>query len=139
MKNTTAEMLKILRNKKSFPDYLEVNPKYIDCQLSEVLACLLEEKQLDKAEVIKCSGLDKHYAYQIFSGAKKPSKDKLLVIAIGMKLSYEEAQMLLKIANQPELYVKRYRDSIIIFCLHHQKGIMETNEILFEMGERIIE
>ena len=139
MENVTVEMIKALKSKRSFSEYVEMNPAYMDCKLHEVLTLLLEEKQLEKAAVIKDSGLDRHYGYQIFSGTKNPSKDKLLAIAIGMKLSYEETQNLLKVANLPELYAKRHRDSMIIFSLHNQMGILETNELLFEMGEKIIE
>ena len=42
--------------------------------------------------VVRGSYLDRGYVYQIFSGKKTPSRDKLIAIAFGMHLSGDETQ-----------------------------------------------
>ena len=97
------------------------------------------QKGRRKADVIHGSQLDRNYAYQIFSGTRKPTRDKLLALGFGMGLSIEEMQKVLKTSEYPVLYVKNKRDSIILFGLDKQISVGEMNELLYEMGEDIIE
>ena len=71
----------------------------IDSALSNYLNQLLEEKSLKKSTVIKNSELNEIYGYQIFSGKRIPSRDKLISISFGLELSLEETQTLLKYAG----------------------------------------
>lgn len=141
MEKSTEELLNIMKNQKSYTDFFtdyvgELNFR----SLSEYLTFLLEEKKLKKNDVISESNLDKNYAYQIFSGTKKnPSRDKLLMIAFGMRLSLNETCKLLKIAGLADLYVRDPRDSIIIYCLQKNKSLMETNIDLVNYGVDALE
>ena len=83
--------------------------------------------------------MDRTYAYQIFSGRRKPARDKLLALGFGMGLALEEMQKLLKVSEYPVLYAKNKRDSILLFCLDKGVSLIETNELLYEMGENVIE
>ena len=136
---TTDELLQMLKSKHSFSQYKEMELQFLDYTLNEYLAILLDRKQLEKSEVIRLSGLDRTYGYQIFSGLKSPSRNKLLAIIFGMKLTLEEAQTLLKITSFPILYPKKHRDSIILFCLAKGIDLLGVNELLYESGEEIIE
>ena len=51
----------------------------------------------------------------------------------------EEMQKLLKVSEYPVLYAKNKRDSILLFCLDKGVSLIETNELLYEMGENVIE
>ena len=74
-----------------------------------------------------------------FSGVKTPSRDKLLAIAVAMKLTLDECQMLLRLARVNELYVKNKRDSIIIFGLMKQLDTKELNALLYDMEEFVLQ
>lgn len=74
--------------------------------------------------------LDRAYVYQIFSGEKTPSRDKLIALAFGLCLSDQEAQKMLKHSGNRELYARDERDALILFALQHKKNIFETNELL---------
>ncbi len=141
MKKSTEELLEIMQTKKSYTDFFNEEVSELNFKsLSEYLNFLLDEKKLKKNDVISESNLDKNYAYQIFSGTKKnPSRDKLLMIAFGMKLSLNETSKLLKIANLADLYVRDPRDSIIIFCLQKHRTLMETNIDLVTYGVDALE
>lgn len=136
---STDELLKILKSKKSYAEYLREEPVFYTGSLEEELEKLAEKKGLTKAEVIEHSGLDRTYAYQIFSGRRKPARDKLLALGFGMGLALEEMQKLLKVSEYPVLYAKNKRDSILLFCLDKGVSLIETNELLYEMGENVIE
>ena len=136
MKKTTEELLNILDKSKNFDIFLKDNStEFIEEELSVYLEKLLREKQLKKADVIKKSGINTVYAYQIFSGIKQPSRDRLIQLAFGMALSVEEAQRLLKIGGAGVLYPRIRRDSVIIYCLKNKYNIFDCDELLYDLGE----
>ncbi len=120
---------------KSEPDiegYLKKNKKYMLAQsLSGYLNTLLAQKGASRADVVRGSLLDRTYVYQIFSGKKTPSRDKLIAIAFGLGLSDDETQKMLKLSGNRELYARDERDAVILSALHWKKTIRETNEILY--------
>ena len=140
-KNTppTAELVNEIKNTTNIEDYLGKNNEYlITHSLSEHLNMLLSQKGISRADVVRDSMLDKYYVYQIFSGDKSPSRDKLIAIAFGLKLSDDETQQMLKLSGNRELYAKDKRDAIILFSLHHKKSVFETNELLFQHGLTVL-
>ena len=136
---STEELLELLKKKRSFDEYLKETPEFITGGLTAGLEQMLVQKGRRKADVIHGSQLDRNYAYQIFSGTRKPTRDKLLALGFGMGLSIEEMQNVLKTSEYPVLYVKNKRDSIILFGLDKQISVAEMNELRNEMGEDIIE
>ena len=85
-----------------------------------------------RAAVVRGSLLDRSYVYQIFSGAKIPSRDKLIALAFGMHLTDDETQKLLKLSGNRELYARDERDALILFALQRKMTVMDTNSLLFE-------
>ena len=79
----------------------------------EYLSLQLRQKHLRRADVVRGSHLDRTYVYQIFSGKKTPSRDKLLAIAFGLQLSAEETQKMLKLSGNLELYVRRMQQNLL--------------------------
>lgn len=132
----TAEMLELLARAEDIGVFMEEHAaSYQDLTFSGYLDHLMRSKNLKKAQVIKASGLNESFAYQIFSGYKSPSRDKLLALAIGMQLTLTECQRFLKLASVSELYAKNRRDAIIIFGLQKGLRLVEINDILFDMEE----
>ena len=141
MEKSTNELLGVLKSKKNYSEFFQNEiGELIFKSLGEYLGVLLKEKNLKKSEVIEKSNLDKNYAYQLFNGIKKnPSRDKILMLAFGMKLTLDETRKLLKIAGLSDLYVRIPRDSVIIFCLQNGKNLIETNEMLDDYALKILE
>lgn len=134
----TIELLDILKVKDSYQEVIgEVRPFLSNITLAEYLNQLIEFKRLKKTEIILHSRLERSYAYQIFAGKKIPSRDKLLALAFGMKLTYDEVQDLLKVNSYAQLYPQNSRDNIIIFALYKGQSILELNENLLVLGEAI--
>ena len=141
MEKSTSDLLSVLKSKKNYSEFFQNEiGELIFKSLDEYLGVLLKEKNLKKSEVIEKSNLDKNYAYQLFNGIKKnPSRDKILMLAFGMKLTLDETRKLLKIAELSDLYVRIPRDSVIIFCLQNGKNLIETNEMLDDYNLKILE
>ena len=129
---TTDELNNEIKDVTNIEDYLERNKKnMLMCSLPEHLNLLLSQKGITRADVVRGSQLDRAYLYQIFSGEKTPSRDKLIAIAFGMNLTDEETQKLLKLSGNRELYARDERDALILFSLQRKKTIIETDDLLF--------
>ena len=124
-----SDMKKFLtRNKKEF-----VKPFHI------FLEELLQEKNLNKADVIKNSLINTNYAYHIFSGKKdNPSRDKIISLAIAMNLNLDETQYLLRYAGEGSLYPRNSRDALIISAIEQGLTVTVTNLLLTEFNESVL-
>ena len=78
--------------------------------------------------------MTKGYAYEIMSGksTKNISRDKVIMICFGLKLTVDEARQLMKKCGYAPLYARDTRDSIIIYSLEHNISIVNTDIKLSE-------
>ncbi len=121
-------------------DYLTKNKAYMLAHnLSDHLNMLLVQKGVSRADVVRDSLLHRTYIYQIFSGKKTASRDKLIAIAFGMHLSVEETQTMLKFSGNRILYARDKRDAILLFALNQHKTIMDANELLFNYHLNVLD
>ena len=107
-------------------------------QLPELLQQALDTAGLSRAEALRRSGLNTIYGYQIFAGKRRPSRDSLLCLCVGMALTAEKAQALLKRAGYAPLYVRQRRDSIIFYALQEKLPMQTLNQQLYELGEPVL-
>lgn len=132
---TTDELNNEIKAATDIEDYLAKNKEnMLTRSLPLHLETLLSQKGISRAEVVRGSLLDRAYVYQIFSGERTPSRDKLVAIAFGLRLSDAETQKMLKLSGNRELYARDERDALILFSLQRNKTILETNELLFRHG-----
>lgn len=111
-------------NYQSFADYL--NDKII-------------EKGKSEASVIYTAQIQRNYGYQILNGSKNPGRNKVIALSLAVNLSLDDTQRALTLAGESILYSKNKRDSIIIFSIQKNLSVQETNELLFEMDEAILQ
>lgn len=129
---TTDELNHEIKAATDIEDYFKNNKEsMLAHSLAEHLNLLLTQKNISRADVVRSSQLDKAYVYQIFSGMKTPSRDKLIALAFGLGLSDDETQKMLKLSGNRELYARDERDALILFALQRKKTILETNKLLF--------
>lgn len=137
-KNITEELLKRLgkiRNKSDLKVYIDNHGlESNDKQVADYILEICSQKDYKKSDIIKNSDIDRTYGYQILSGFKRPSRDKLLQLCLGNKFSKEETNKALTIANWGILYAKNPRDSIIIYGFNNSLNLVDTNLILHEHG-----
>ena len=130
----TDELLKILNDSHDIDGVLQDHEEeFIQVSISEYLTALIEQKNLVKSDVIKRSGIDRVYGYQILNGTRTPSRDKL------MQLGFRETQRLLAYNGFAQLYAKNRRDSIIIFAIKEKKSVIELNLLLDKNKEKVFD
>lgn len=137
---STDEMWNEIKSADDYESFAANNSEaFTSADISACLNNLLSQKNIPLKEAIKQSGLDRTYAYHIFSGKKIPSRDKLIAIAFGMDLSLDETQTLLKRTRNRPLYPKDERDSVIIYALLNGQRLDITNEKLYELNFDLIQ
>lgn len=137
--NIVSGTLETLLEHTEIDIYLEQNKEnMIPHNLPIHLELLLKQKGLKKADVVRGSQLNRKYVYQIFNGEKNPSRNTLIALAFGLKLTAKETQTMLKLAGYRDLYVRDIRDAIILYALLRKKNIFETNELLYKRGWDIL-
>lgn len=140
MKKTTAQLQELLKKCNSLNDYIKENEaSFVSGKPYDFLNNEIVKRNLQKADVIRKSGIERHYAYQILSGIKTPSRDKLLMFCFGLGMTAEEAQHFLLECSSPLLYTKNKRDNVILFAFENKLTIIELNELLYELGLEIFE
>ena len=106
MKKTT-QLMEELNGSDDINSFLSNNKDSLDRQdFARYLCELVKKKKMTKIEVIRISQLNQIYGYQIFAGARLPSKDKIIAIALAMKLDVDTVQRLLTLAGEAQLYPK---------------------------------
>ncbi len=118
----------------AFAEKHKLEKRTLSCYLQQ----LLDEKGLERAEVIRRAGLNDTFGYQIFMGQRGASRNKVLQLAFAMELSLKETDRLLQAAGANPLYCKNRRDAIIIFCLDRGYGLQKTDEELYRFDEDTI-
>lgn len=140
MKKDTNQLLEELKNFSGFERFYKQNESQLaTTPLCELLQTLMDEKRLSRADIVKNSEMSEVYAYQILSGIKQhPGREKVLCLAIGMGLSGEETQTLLKTTGYAPLYAKRPSDAIVLYGLYKRLNVVEVNNLLFEYGQETL-
>ncbi len=133
MHKDTAKIVEELGLCPDFKTFYDENKEYmIDRSLPELLAELVEKKGIKKSYAIRAAEMSEVYGYQIFSGIRHPERNKLLCLAVGMNLTLDETQNLLKCAGYSPLYVKLPFDSVVIYGICKRLSVIKINEMLFE-------
>ena len=103
------------------------------------LSKLLLEHRMTVQDVVVGCNLDRSYAYQLFNGTRRPTRNFLLRLALFMKLREEETQRILRIAGRQPLYARSRRDAAVLYGLTHGLTEEAVQELLAELGEEGLE
>lgn len=133
----TDELHKILESMslKDYGSYISENNIPSSRTLPSYFEEYLRTHGLSRKDLVRNSLLDRTYGYQILSGLRKPSRDKILALCISGKMSFSEIQRALEIAQEGILYPKNPRDAAIILCIHNKMyNISDINMYLDQEG-----
>lgn len=135
MKKSTDELLNQLKKKRNIEEFFKENgSELIFDSLSKMIDFFMKQKGLKKADVVRRSMLG-NYAYSIINGNRKnPERDKLIMLCFGLTLTADEANRLLKMSSNGELYVRNPRDLVLIYALDRNQSVIEANNKLEELG-----
>lgn len=108
----------------------------LDRDLPDYLHELLAEKNLKRAAVVRASGLNGTFVYDVFAGKSRLGRDNAIMLALGLGCDLRETQRLLRLDGVSELWPKVRRDAIIIWCVEHRRSRVETDDELYALGEK---
>ncbi len=132
----TKKLMRLLRENQDFDQFLESGGQGIsNPTLTTRLLSLLKESGLSIAQVADSAMLSQSFAYQIFSGTRKPGRNALLSIALAMRLDLENLQRLLTLAQKGELYPRVRRDAAVIYAVEHGFTLEQAEDLLQQLGE----
>ena len=131
----TKELLNRLSCAKDIKLFLTENEsEFNNLSCTDYLNYLLRQRDASISEIAKKSGQGE-YVYKVMRGERKPSRDVIISIAIGMSLLLDETQLLLRVSKLATLDPRDKRDSIIIYAINEKKSIYQLNDLLYELGQ----
>ena len=74
----------------------------------EYFRSLPQVKEATDSDLIKKSGIERSYYYQIIKGTRNPGRDKVIRLSLAAGLSLNEATRALELAGCAALYPKSY-------------------------------
>lgn len=133
----TEDLLDRLLHAETPEAYLRED-EIVDREFPDYLQGLLDACDLNRADVVRGSGVNGTFVYDIFKGKSMPGRDNAIMLAFGLRCNVRETQRLLRLAGVSELWPKRRRDAIIIWCIKHGMTRVETDDELDRLGERTL-
>ena len=125
----TTFLLQELKESKSIYSYLQNNYEIFSEQIfTEYLKQLIDRNNIPKTELVLQTGLSKSYVYAILSG------ERVILMALAVKATLEEAQNLLVYSEYNPLSPKVQRDAAIIFAIEQQLSSFQLTELLFDLN-----
>ncbi len=136
---STGDLDQELMSQPDLDAYIRENSELFAVQdFAALLAALYDKKDISKAALARRAGISEVYLHQVFSGRRNPSRDRLVCICVGLGVSLEETQTLLKHAGYAQLYPRVKRDAIISHGLIHGTELNEINDKLFAENEKTL-
>ena len=139
---TTDELLLVLnqidREKELF-EYTENTADMPHLTFAEYFSSLEKVKRMQKSELIRRSGLERTYGYQLLRGTRNPRRDNAVLLCRTAELDLTETQRLLEVTNLGILYSRNRRDAILIFCFNQNLPVSDMEELLDRMGEETLQ
>ena len=130
-KVTTETLMQRIFKTKQLRHFLRANEMHLrEEPFHAYLQRLCLEKGLVPERVILAAQIDRTYGHQLFNGTRRPSRDKVLQLALAMGLPVDETQKLLRAAGKSGLYPRIRRDAALLYCLNRSFSVSETQEIL---------
>ena len=132
-----ADILSEIDSTKEMEQYLET-PKVADSFRSfpEFFRSLPAYGAMDSGDLILQSGLERSYFYQVMKGTRSPGRDKVLRLCLAAGLSLKETTRALELSGNAVLYPRNRRDIILTVAINQKAGVIDTNLLLTQYGEK---
>ena len=133
--------LRKIRYKNEIETYVREFCSFEQPTFAEYLNHVMTCKGVKTADVLKNSGINKNYGYNIINGIRSnPGRDKIIALCIGAGMNLQEMQTALDIARTGRLLYFDERDVRIAAAVNSGVfKVVEINMILSEHNLRLIE
>ena len=95
---------------------------------------LINKKNLKNSDVYAAANISKQYFSKLLKGQVKPSKEKVLALAVGLQLNMDEAVDFLRLAGYALSPVSQTDVIVEYFIRHQEYNVMKIDIVLFDYG-----
>ena len=135
---TTHDLLQVLQKidrSDALDDYISETANQNPIPFAEYFTSLPSVQRFTNAELIRRSGIERTYYYQLINGTRKPGRDKVILLGLSAELTVKEVQRALEMNQLGILYARNRRDSILIFALQNHLTPDDAQELLLSYHE----
>ena len=135
LRKSTGDLEKDMEKAESISAFLKENrEEMFNPEIARQLMDMIKAKKIKKAVLARKAGMSDIYLFQILNGKRVPSRNRLLSLCLGLELTLDETQVLLKRGGYAGLYIRNRRDAVIMYALNNRWDIHQLNDSLFEAG-----
>ena len=95
---------------------------------------LINKKGLKNSEVYATSNISKQYFSKLLKGKVKPSKEKVLALAVGLRLNIDETVDFLRIAGYALSPISQTDKVVEYFIRNEDYNVIKIDIVLFDFG-----
>ena len=95
---------------------------------------LINKKGLKNSEVYAAANISKQYFSKLIKGQVKPSKEKVLALAVGLQLNMDETVDFLKLAGYALSPISQTDAVVEYFIEHEDYNVLKIDIVLFDYG-----
>lgn len=95
---------------------------------------LINKKGLKNSEVYATANISKQYFSKLLKGQVKPSKEKMLALAVGLRLNLDETIDFLRIAGYALSPISQTDAVVEYFIEHKDYNVLKIDIVLFDYG-----
>ena len=95
---------------------------------------LINKKGLKNSEVYATSNISKQYFSKLLKGKVRPSKEKVLALAVGLKLNIDETVDFLRIAGYALSPISQTDKVVEYFIRNEDYNVIKIDIVLFDFG-----
>jgi len=141
MSKNTTELVQELEQAKTtqeFKEFLQRNDtemhraSFGDCVLK-----LCARYEVTPSSLQPQIAISKSQFYNLLNGTRNPSKESVIKIAFGLKVTHSELNELLQASAYHALDPREKEDAIIIFGIENKKEVGKIDELLREYHSKI--
>lgn len=131
-----SDILSNIDNTKDMEKFME-EPKVTDSfkNFPDYFRSLDSVQKMESSELIRKSGLERSYYYQVMKGTRSPGRDKVLRLCLAAGLSLRETTRALELSGNAPLYPKNRRDIILTVSVNQSASVDDANLLLYKYGE----
>lgn len=102
--------------------------------IAQCFDALLTQYGVSPKDAVQRADLDPDFGRQILRGTRGTRRDNYFRLALGIGLSFQDAQSLLSRLGVSPLYALRERDAALIYCIQNRYDLMDTQLMLDAHG-----
>ncbi len=127
----TGDILKDLKQSGSLTDKINrYDEDFVEGKLCLYMKSEIEKSGITKAQVIRDSGINRRFFFDILSSKRHPTRNYVLRLFLALKTPFGRAQRILRASGYAVLFARDKRDAIIIYSIIHNQRVEECNEKL---------